>query len=316
MNYKKILLAFSLMSLSVFGLAQDQEGGSDFLDERVLINGLEESLQSILLENREVIEALASRQGGTDSENVFQELCAFIVDYGKTHEGGVPSIDQVNKHMNAYFERVGLGADHCYELCENYVSWTEWFSGGASFLWSWSGEPFLRYTAGQLQGFPEWFSRNTAHLNYGSQKTDQLLLLVALLSALTPYTYPLTLAIGLYYYDDLFPGEQQLIVDNKVNHTLLARMGYSGVLASVAAHWIRTWMYLVPRAGFANEGWTSMGARFWAGCAFPVGAAMGFVLDVAEDQKGQHEEDDTSMELYNQGNTQYYLTAEKASGDD
>ena len=187
------------------------------------------------------------------------------------NRGAMPLVTQMQQEMDGFFKETGLGTEHCYELCENYVPWSQWFADlgwgsldlgknafwgtwdyavwGANLGWYYTGAQALYYGAQYLPEFMNFINGKTAHLNYESEKLDQVMGLVGVFAACTPYTFPLALVIGLYYYDDLFPGEQTLIQDNGFNQRLLARMAYSAGLASMTSFWLRTWAHVVPKAG-------------------------------------------------------------------
>lgn len=247
----------------MFAVAQeDDDGGTPLID-------LEPVVQEFLETNRAAIEAMAFGPASTDSEKVLKALCLSALEFSQKHNGKMPTLSDLQLMMDAYFKKTGLGTAHCYELCENYVSWTEW------------GQNAIESMGSYWSTFIDAMDKRTAHLHYKSEKMDQILWMLALLSASNPYTYPLTLIVGLYYYDDIFPGKQNLIVDNELNRVLLGRMAYSGLLAGITTYWTRTWMHRIPFAGFEPVGWASSQSLYAAACASPVGLALGYILDVA-----------------------------------
>ena len=305
MKLMKYLLALCLAVMPVFVLTVSGDDNLLVMEEDVL-HVFENAFQAFLVENVEVVEGLASKSelGNSDSGKVLQALCSYVVGFRKENGDAMPSVAQMQQGMDHFFKETGLGPDHCYELCENYVSWSQWFADlgwgsldlgkqgflgtwdyaawGASLGWYYTGAQALYYGAQYLPEFMTFLNGKTAHLNYESEKLDQVLGLVGGLSAFTPYSFPLALVIGLYYYDDLFPGEQTLIQDNGFNQILLARMAYSAGLASMTSFWLRTWAHVVPKAGFGQVSWNSSQAVLWALYALPVGLGVGYVLD-AED---------------------------------
>ena len=302
MTLIKFLLTLCLATMPVFVLAED--GDDDLLKvEQQTLRVFEDNFRAFLAENTGVIQELASRPelGNTDSGKVLQALCSYVERFQRESHGAMPSVAQMQQEMDRFFKETGFGTEHCYELCENYVPWSQWFADlgwgsldlgkqgfwgtldyaawGASLGWYYTGAQALYYGAQYLPEFMTFLNEKTAHLNYESEKLDQVLGLVGSFASFTPYSFPLALVIGLYYYDDLFPGEQTLIQENQLNQILIARMAYSAGLASMTSFWLRTWAHLVPKAGLDRVSWNSGQAARWALYALPVGLAAGYVID-------------------------------------
>lgn len=305
MTLMKYLLALCLTAMPVF--ASTVNGDNDLLViEAGALQVFEDAFQAFLAENTEAIKELASKPelGSTDSGKVLQALCSYVVRFQGENRGAMPLVAQMQQEMDGFFKETGLGTEHCYELCENYVPWSQLFADlgwgsldlgknafwgtwdytvwGANLGWHYTGAQALYYGAQYLPEFMNFINGKTAHLNYESEKLGQVMGLVGVLAACTPYTFPLALVIGLYYYDDLFPGEQTLIQDNRFKQRLLARMAYSAGLASMTSFWLRTWAHVVPKAGLDQASWNSGQAVLWALYALPVGLGVGYILDAEE----------------------------------